>query len=121
MTGTGWRRLALLAMALLCLRLIESITKWVPGGVGVGLAVVVTSLFMLAFLVTPLRDRPECGWEFPVVVPDARRTHHVHHCADERGHISDDHRCRCGLGFHPRHGVPRRDVTPPGGVTGVQR
>lgn len=119
MTGVGWRRLALLGMALLCLRLIESITKWVPGAVGVAVAFVAVSVSMVAFLLTPLRDRPQCGLEFPVVVPDTRRTHHVHHCADERGHIGAGHVCRCGLGFLPSHAVSQRDVTPPDGVTGV--
>lgn len=117
MTGRSWRWLALLAMALVNLRLIESITTWVPGEVGIAVAFVVVSVSMLAFLLTPLRDRPQCEWEFPVVVPDSGRTHHVHHCADERGHISAGHVCRCGLSFYPRHATRQRYVTPPDGVT----
>jgi hypothetical protein len=120
-TGVWWRRLALLAVALVNLHLFESITEWVPGPVGMLVALVAVTVFMLAFLLMPLRDRPQCGWEFPVVMPDARRTHHVHHCADERGHIDAGHTCRCGLGFLPGHTTRQRDVTPPDGVTGVAR
>lgn len=63
MSGVAWRRLALLAMLLVNMRLAASIVEWIPGAVGITVALVATAVFMLAFLLTPLRERPRCGWQ----------------------------------------------------------
>ena len=102
MTGRAWRRIALAAMVLVHMDLARQILGWIPGEWGVVVAFVVSVFFMGCWLLVPLRERPRCGLLLPVLGPIVKSTDHkFHHCADELGHASDMHKCRCGLGYQP--------------------
>jgi hypothetical protein len=100
-TGRAWQRVALVALVFVHVDLAQQILGWIPGEWGVVAAFLVPAFFLVFWLLVPLRERPRCGFRLPIVIPDWKRTHQVHHCAGELGHISASHKCRCGLTFTP--------------------
>lgn len=96
MIGAQWRVIALVlafGWALRCWIVVDS-------SVGVANAVLWTAVAVRLACIR-LRERPRCGFRLPVLMADRKSTHNVHHCAGELGHISDQHECRCGLGYVP--------------------
>lgn len=107
MTGRTWRRVALAALVLVHMDLAGQIMGWIPGEWGVVAAFVVSVFFLGCWLLVPLRERPRCGFQLPVTGPMLTTSDHEHHhCADDLGHDSTTHKCRCGLGYTPM-GVQR--------------
>jgi hypothetical protein len=101
-TGRAWRRIALAALVLVHMDLAGQIIDWIPGEWGVAVAFVVTAFFMVFWLLVPLRERPRCGFQLPVVLTmSGSPGHRHHHCADELWHASTSHKCRCGLTYTP--------------------
>lgn len=96
MTGASWRQVALMLLFGAAARC------WIVADdrVGVWNAVMWTVVFAVCLCVR-LKERPTCGFRLPLAVPAADGLHDVHHCADERGHTSRTHECRCGLGYTP--------------------
>lgn len=102
MSGAQWRRVALVALVLVHMDLAAQIVDWIPGEWGVVCAFVVSAFFMVFWLLMPLRERPRCGFQLPVILTMPKSPgHQHHHCADELGHASTSHECRCGLTFTP--------------------
>jgi hypothetical protein len=113
-TGASWRRVALVALVLVHLRWVDAIKSWIPGEWGVAAAFVIPAVFLAGWALVPLRERPRCGFKFPVSGPLSKSSdHHEHHCADDRGHDSQTHKCRCGLGLTLAEGSAMRPVPIP--------
>jgi hypothetical protein len=98
-TGRAWQRVALVALVFVHVDLAQQILDWVPGEWGVVAAFLVPAFFLVFWLLVPLREHPRCRFRFPIVIPDAKNTHQVHHCTRDLGHVSASHECRCGLGY----------------------
>lgn len=102
MTGRTWRRIALAALVLVHMDLARQIIDWIPGEWGIVVAFVVLVFFLGCWVLMPLRERPRCGFQLPVVLTMSKAPgHRHHHCAGELGHASTSHKCRCGLTYTP--------------------
>jgi hypothetical protein len=101
-TGRAWQRVALVALVFVHVDLAQQILDWIPGEWGVVAAFLVPAFFLVFWLLVPLRERPRCGFQFPVNGPLLNGSdHYEHHCAADLGHVSWTHDCRCGLHFTP--------------------